>query len=86
MTETSSRPRFYIRRVRLNRDGYTSQGYYYGNNGIPLWQVHSADDEYEFLIRGHRDYARCAAQFVQRLDHERRLTACNRITATDKWN
>ena len=30
--------KFYLRKVHLSYDGYTSEGYYFGR-GLPLWQA-----------------------------------------------
>ena len=56
--------RWYIKRVKFNHEGYDPDGNYYGI-GKPLWYVHNANGDYDFFIRGTRDYARCAYQWAR---------------------
>jgi hypothetical protein len=72
MPKSKQRQRWYIRRIRLNAQGYAAHGEYYGTGRSPLWFAHSADGELDFIIRGSRSYAVCAYQWV-------------RITSDPEW-
>lgn len=74
--------RWYIRRVRLNNQGYDRQGSYWGG-GIPLWYVYDANGKFEFHIRGHKDYARCAYQWARRTSDV--AGACRQLNANGGW-
>lgn len=39
--------KFYVRKIRLNSGGYTSQGYYYGT-GAPLYECYNDNEYYTF--------------------------------------
>jgi hypothetical protein len=64
MPKSKQLQRWYVRRIRLNAQGYTAQGEYYGVGG-PLWFAHSADDSLDFTVRGSRSYAVCAYRWVR---------------------
>ncbi len=42
--------RFYLTRIRINRGGYDSSGYYWGKGG-PLYRFESEDGEHYDYIR-----------------------------------
>lgn len=73
--------RWYVRRIRLNSQGYDSSGCYWGV-GIPLWCCYSADWKLEFHIRGQRDYAVCAYQWAR--NHKDPVAACAHLDATGR--
>jgi hypothetical protein len=58
------RSRWFIRRIRLNSQGYDVQGTYWGT-GKPLWYAYSADGQYDFELRGSRDFVTAAYQWVR---------------------
>ncbi len=59
--------RWYVRRVRINLDGYDRSGNYWGGSGggTPLWHCYSADGALECHVRGHRDWARTCYENVR---------------------
>jgi len=78
---TPHKPRWYIRRVKLSSTGYTSDGAYWGH-AAPLWHCHCPDLDLSFHIRGTRDTARCAYQWVRASSDPER--AAKHIDATGK--
>lgn len=46
--------KYYFSRVRVNKAGYTAEGYYYGageKGEFPVWEFSSADGEYSGTVR-----------------------------------
>lgn len=58
--------RWYVQRVHINYQGYDRSGNYWGMGPPSLWYCYSADDKYAFYIRGTREYAREAYNFVRK--------------------
>ena len=77
-------PKWFSRRVQINRDGYDPSGRYWGR-GIPLYWCHSESGDLDFYIRGTKDYARAACAFVRGLSREKQEIATHRITSTGTW-
>jgi len=77
--------KWFTRRVIINQQGYDSSGNYWGLDK-PLYWCHDQEDTQDFYIRGTKDYAHAAIDFVRNLPEADRERAIHRITSTGTWH
>lgn len=79
MKKQKQKQRWYIQRIKLNSQGYDSSGNYYGLGGN-VFYCYSQCGNYDFIIRGTRETAKCAYQFVQNASDK--LGACLKLNTS----